>query len=106
MSQFVIKSCSDACDHNRKMEPKELERLVESMAHDSDTLYYCGYCRGGQNEWKANEMLFDTDNEFSVTPCCHTEATEALKCYCAAGTCPEDDDSLATQERLDYVWSQ
>ena len=103
--RFEVQTCSSDCDHNRKMEASELERLVNSLEHPQETLYYCGYCRGGQNEWKANEMLFDTDKEFSVTPCCHTEATEALKCYCEV-QCPADDDSLAQQERLDYVWSQ
>jgi hypothetical protein len=107
MSQFTIRSCSDTCSKLTNVFPEgELERLSNAMAHQVNTLYYCGYCNNGRNEWSINQMLFDLDNEMAVTPCCHTEATEALKCYCAEEACEADDDSLAKQERLDYVWSQ
>jgi hypothetical protein len=105
--RFAIKSCADACYHNRKIEPTELKRLLNALAHEDDNaLYYCGYCAHSTNEWQASDMLFDTENEFAVTPCCHTEATEALKCYCPSEACEAEDDSIGAQDRLSYVWSQ
>jgi hypothetical protein len=105
--RFAIKSCADACYYNRKMERAELKRLLSALAHEDDhTMYYCGYCRDGENEWQAGDMLYDTENEICVTPCCHTEATEALKCYCEYEACEANDDSIALQDRLSYVGSQ
>ena len=104
--RFGYQTCHYTCEDNRKITPVELARLVSSMEHDEDALYYCGYCCGGLNEWKATEMLFDRKTEVAVTPCCHTEATEALQCYCGEAGCPADNDGLAQEERLSYVWSQ
>lgn len=105
--RFEIKSCSDVCDNNRKITDDEAKRLTESLAHYNNTLFYCGYCNSGQNEYDdMSVMLFDKENEFPVTPCCHTEATEALKCYCPEDRCEADDNSQARDERLDYLWSQ
>jgi hypothetical protein len=107
MSRFEIRTCTNTCgDITNRFPEGEYERLFNSMAHREGTLYYCGACNHGQNEWALQQMLFDRDNEMAVTPCCHTEATEALKCYCPEEACEADDDSLAQQERLDYVWSQ
>jgi hypothetical protein len=105
--RFEIKSCSHICGNHRRILADEVQHLQEAFAHEEGTLFYCSYCRSGQNEYDdLSVMLFDKINEYAVTPCCHTEATEALKCYCAEGLCPDDDDSMERQERLDYVWSQ
>ena len=76
-----LKTCSQQCDNNRKATSEEIADYITS--HDSypTELWFCGYCRNGQNEWTIPEMLFDTENEFLVTPCCHTEAAEALQNY-------------------------
>ena len=103
---FEVISCSDKCSDIRKLLPNELERLENSMAHSAGTLYFCGYCRNGQNEWHTNEMLYDITNEIAVTPCCHTEATEALSCYCPEDQCEADDDSVARQDRYSYISAQ
>jgi hypothetical protein len=93
MSQFEIRTCSGTCSKLTNEFPKgELERLDNAMAHRVNTLYYCGYCNFGRNEWSITQMLFDLENEMAVTPCCHTEATEALKCYCVEGSCLADGE--------------
>jgi hypothetical protein len=105
--RFAIRTCKNTCGNlTNTFAQGELLRLHAAMGHQINTLYYCGYCHNGRNEWSITQMLFDLDNEMAVTPCCHTEATEALKCYCPEEACEADDDSLAKQERLDYVWSQ
>jgi len=92
--KFDIRSCSDTCSKLTNEFPEgELERLLNAMAHRVNTLYYCGHCNNGRNEWSIDKMLFDLENEMAVTPCCHTEATEALVCYCVDGTCPADGDA-------------
>ena len=106
MSHFEIVTCSNNCSDIRKLLPEELKRLESSLSHDAGDLFYCGDCRNGQNEWHFDEMLFDVKNEIAVTPCCHTEATEALKCYRDEGVCKAEDDSQAREDRLSYVWSQ
>lgn len=107
MNQFKIRSCSDDCGNNRKIGADELTRLADAMAHEKGTIFYCGYCNNGQNEYELHEMFYDIKEELAITPCCHTEATEALKCYCAEGGCP--DDIAADEERLeryDYIHAQ
>ena len=94
MSQFDIRTCSDTCSKLTNVFPEgELERLLNAMAHRVNTLYYCGHCNNGRHEWSIDKMLFDLENEMAVTPCCHTEATEALTCYCIDGTCPADGEA-------------
>ena len=104
--RFDIVSCSDNCSDIRKLLPDELSRLDSSMAHSAGALFFCGYCRNGQNEWHLDEMLYDIINEIAVTPCCHTEATEALSCYCPEGQCEAEDDSTAQQDRREYISAQ
>jgi len=92
--KFDIRTCSDTCFKITNVFPEgELERLLNAMAHRVNTLYYCGHCNNGRNEWSIDKMLFDLENEMAVTPCCHTEATEALTCYCIDGTCPADGEA-------------
>lgn len=107
MSQFEIRSCSDTCSKLTNVFPEgELVRLYNSMAHSANTLYYCGHCNYGRNEWSIDKMLFDLENELAVTPCCHTEATEALKCYCVEGYCEAENGDDGMQERQDYIYAQ
>lgn len=106
MSDFNVISCSDKCSRIRRLTDDEFQRLARSMNHFADTLYYCGYCNHNRNEWIIGEMLFDDTNEVAVTPCCHTEATEALKCYCLEGACEADEESLESQKRHDYIYTQ
>jgi len=69
-----IRSCSDL----RKPNQEEISKFVNDMESSMNELWLCGWCNGGQNEWFLYQMLFDPANEFMVTPCCHTEAEEAL----------------------------
>ena len=105
-SKFEVVSCSDNCSDIRKLLPDELTRLDSAMAHSAGALFFCGYCRNGQNEWHLDEMLYDITNEIAVTPCCHTEATEALSCYCPEDQCEAEDDSTDKQDRREYISAQ
>jgi hypothetical protein len=61
--------------------------------------FYCEWCNNGQNEWKITELLFDIENEFPLTPCCHTEATEALDI-------PEaEEDNQRREDEQSYRYS-
>jgi hypothetical protein len=84
-SKFDIKSCSDDCSKHRKITLQEATRFAEVQYIDPEDEFYCGWCNHGKNEWKITELLFDIENEFAITPCCHTEATEALEI-------PEEDE--------------
>ena len=77
-NKWPIKSCSDACNKHRKITQEEAEELAKIQGVKSSEEFICGWCRNGQNEWKMTELLWDIENEFPITPCCHTEATEAL----------------------------
>jgi hypothetical protein len=89
--QFETVSCVDSCNSLRVTTYKEYEQLVAAFLHESDTVFECRVCNNGQNYWLLIQMLYDSKREICVTPCCHSEATEALKCHCAAKgeACPE-----------------
>jgi hypothetical protein len=76
-----LRTCSDHCQPIRKATDLEIREYIEDHISHDDELWYCGYCRNGQNEWVMGDMLMDIENEFLVTPCCHTEAAEALCSY-------------------------
>ena len=88
----LVRSCSDL----RKPTPEETKNFVESLDSSINELWYCGWCNSGQNEWLLIQMLYDPVNEFMVTPCCHTEASEALVNYALA---KDDWDQKAGDEK-------
>lgn len=65
----------------RRPKATEIEWHIERAQAHPDELWFCGGCNHGQNEWLIREMLFDTDNDLLVTPCCHTEAAEVMQRY-------------------------
>jgi predicted sulfurtransferase len=75
--KWQIKSCSDDCNKHRKITNEEAQEFFNRLGVPNQA-YTCGWCNNGHNEWKIEELLFDIENEFPLTPCCHTEATEAL----------------------------
>lgn len=75
---WVIKTSADRSEHHRRIRNNEIEQFIESMEAHRYDVFECGYCNGCQNEWSAFELIYDSENEFALTPCCHTEATEAL----------------------------
>jgi len=76
--KWQIKSCSDDCSKHRRITIQEATRFAEIQYVSPTDEFECGWCNQGKNEWKITELLFDIENEFAITPCCHTEATEAL----------------------------
>lgn len=82
-SRFQIKSCADKSNH-RRISAEEAQTFMNRQ-ECGDGPWECGWCNHGKNEWKISELLWDIENEFAISPCCHTEATEALEL-------PEEDD--------------
>lgn len=94
-----IKSCSDGCSKHRRITEEEAQRFAEIQYIKPHEAFYCEWCNHGQNEWKITELLFDTENEFPLTPCCHTEATEALDI-------PEaEEDNQRREDEQSYRYS-
>lgn len=94
--KWAVKSCSDDCSKHRKITDEEAEKFAKIQEIAKSDEFTCGWCNNGQNEWAITELLWDKENEFAITPCCHTEATEALDI-----PEPEDDGTLKEQEQ-DY----
>jgi hypothetical protein len=76
----TVRACKDCCDI-RKATDLEINKYIEDHVSHDDEIWYCGGCRNSQNEWVIGDMLWDIENEFLVTPCCHTEAAAALNSY-------------------------
>lgn len=76
-NKWSIKSCSDECNGHRRITLEEATHLMKVQGIDNSALT-CDWCNHSRNEWKITELLFDIENDFPITPCCHTEATEAL----------------------------
>ena len=76
--KWEIKSCSDDCNKHRKITIAEAAQFAKIQYVEITDKFECGWCNQGKNEWEITELLFDVENEFPITPCCHTEATEAL----------------------------
>jgi hypothetical protein len=75
-----VRACKD-CSDIRKATDLEINKYIEDHVSHDDEIWYCGGCRNSQNEWVIGDMLWDIENEFLVTPCCHTEAAAALCSY-------------------------
>ena len=98
-NKWNIKSCSDDCSQHRRISLSEAIRLAQVQGVEIQDEFECGWCHTGQNSWKITELLFDAENEFPITPCCHTEATEAL-------TFPdEEEDSTRKDDEASYRYS-
>jgi hypothetical protein len=97
--KWEIKSCSDECNNHRQITEEEAKRFAEIQYIKETDSFACGWCMYGRNEWKITELLFDAENEFAITPCCHTEATEALDI-----PEPENDDQRKDDE-MSYRYS-
>ena len=96
--KWEIKSCSDECSKHRKITLQEATKFAEIQYVNPTDEFECGWCNHGQNEWKITELLYDIENEFAITPCCHTEATEAF-------TFPEDEDDQRKEDEASYRYS-
>lgn len=96
--KWEIKSCTDGCSKHRKITIQEATRFAEIQYVNPTDEFTCDWCNHGQNEWKITELLFDIENEFPITPCCHTEATEALDI-------PEPDDDQRREDEDSYRYS-
>ena len=97
--KWQIKSCSDDCNKHRRITQEEAQRFAKVQYIKPEDAFDCGWCNQGKNEWKITELLFDDENEFPITPCCHTEATEALEI-------PErEEDDQRREDEASYRYS-
>jgi len=98
--KWVIKTCSVTCDKHRKATPDEIHRFANIQGVKTQDTFDCTWCNKGKNSWAIYELLFDEEEEFLITPCCHTEATEALEI-------PEDEDGYnqRAEDELSYRYS-
>jgi hypothetical protein len=96
----TIKSCIDKCDTHRRATDTEIERFTKIQNVSKKDYLDCSWCNKGKNSWLPSELLFDEEQEFLITPCCHTEATEALDI-------PEQDDGhdQRAEDELSYRYS-
>jgi predicted sulfurtransferase len=96
--KWVVKSCTDECDKHRRITQEEAQRFAEIQHIKPTDAFDCGWCNSGRNTWAITELLWDMENEFAVTPCCHTEATEALDI-------PEEEDNQRQEDEMSYRYS-
>jgi hypothetical protein len=67
--------------------------------YDAKDLFTCGWC-ANNDEWTIPEMLWSVEDEYFVTPCCHTEAITAL-----VPENPKDENNQAREDYESFVWS-
>jgi hypothetical protein len=97
--KWEIKSCSDDCNKHRKITIAEAAQFAKIQYVEITDRFECGWCNQGKNEWEITELLYDVANEFAITPCCHTEATEALNI-------PElEEDDQRKEDEASYRYS-
>lgn len=96
---LAIPTCSEK--HAKLIKSTEILVGIYCARYDysaTDT-FTCGWC-ANTDEWTIPEMLWSVEDEYFVTPCCHTEAITALY--------PDEPRSQYDQNREDnelYVWA-
>lgn len=81
MSTPDLRTCAEHCGEIRKPTEQEYKDFLDRYNWHDKELGFCGWCRNGQNEWFPTNLLFDIENDFMVTPCCHAEAVAAFFSY-------------------------
>jgi len=94
-----IFSCSDTC---RLDVNTPVLTAVFCADHDfTDTeLFNCGYC-AYSGSWTIPQLLWSTEDEFLVTPCCHVEAIVALDPH----NPKEEGNDQAREDYESYVYA-
>jgi hypothetical protein len=91
-AKFEIKTCSNLGGVHRKITLEEVQQFIE-IHSITNGAWVCDWC-AGNNEWQITELLWSVEDDFAITPCCHTEATEALDL-----PEPEDDGQRKEDEQ-------
>ena len=92
-------SCGDTCRLS-KSTPALVAVYLAQYDFTIDQIFWCGHCTNNDS-WVISEMLWDNENEFLVTPCCHTEAKYALE----PDEVIENDYDNQREEYENYVYS-
>jgi len=93
-----IWSCSDTCRLDVNTPVLTALYCAEYDFTDSE-LFDCGYC-AYKGAWTIPQLLWNAEEDYLVTPCCHTEAIAALDPHE-----PKVDIDSRNEEYENYVWS-
>ena len=92
-------SCADTCRLS-KSTPVLVAVFLSEHELTADQEFECGNCTC-RDLWKISEMLWDTENEFLVTPCCHGEASHFLDMEYAK----QDEYDQSREDYQNYVYA-
>lgn len=72
-----IATCGPKCGKLTKSTPILVAVFCANYDYNDTDLFECGWCNNSDS-WTIPEMLWSVEDDFFVTPCCHTEAIVAL----------------------------
>jgi hypothetical protein len=99
MNKLVIPSCRYS--KLSKVTPALVATYCARYDFNEKDEFECGYC-ANNDLWTIPEMLWSEEDEFLVTPCCHTEAITALR---PDNPRNEYDLDQAREDYETYVWT-
>jgi hypothetical protein len=96
-----IPTCGNKCGKLTKSTPVLVAVYYAQYDYDDSDQFTCGWC-SNNDLWTIPEMMWNEDEEYFVTPCCHTEAITSLR--------PEDkareyDHDQAREDYESFVWA-
>jgi len=94
-----IPTCSEKRGKLIKSTPVFVAIFCAQYDYDQKDLFTCGWC-ANNDEWTISEMMWSVEDEYLITPCCHTEAITAL-----VPDEPRDENNQAQEDYESYVYA-
>ena len=94
-----IPTCGDKCGKLTKATQVLVAVYCAQYEYERDDEFTCGWC-ANNDVWTIPEMMWNHEQEFMVTPCCHTEAITAL-----VPVYPREHFDQAREDYESYVWA-
>lgn len=94
-----IATCGDKCGKLIKSTPVLVAVFYAQYDYDDRDTFSCGWC-ANNDEWTIPEMLYSVEDDYFVTPCCHTEAITSL-----VPENPRDEYDQAREDYESYVFA-
>lgn len=94
-----IPTCSEKRGKLIKSTPVLVAVYYARYDYDDADQFTCGWC-ANNDLWTIPEMLWSEEDEYFVTPCCHTESVTAL-----VPENPRDEHDQAREDYESFVWA-
>jgi len=94
-----IPTCGNKCGKLTKSTPVLVAVYYAQYDYDDSDQFTCGWC-SNNDLWTIPEMMFNEEENYFVTPCCHTEAITSL-----VPENPREDHDQAREDYESFVWA-